>query len=278
MGADNKESLAAILETITILFENNLLHRPIEIVFTKEEEAISKGAKELDISLLKSKTCLISDVADKWGIIIRSAPYCFKFDIQINGVSTHARHSDKGINAITLAGKIINKIPQGKVDKWTYLNISSIIGSKKTTLLTNQTINTLLQTNRNTVPDLCLIQGEIRGPKIDKIENLIQKINDDIKKIDKKITFNVSKVANGYFHKTTKNIFINIEKKFQDQNTKPVYKDSFGGSDANILNARGIETILISSAHRNNHQYNEYLNMEELYQMTDFFLRYLLDK
>ncbi|MGM0629353.1 MAG: M20/M25/M40 family metallo-hydrolase, partial [Patescibacteria group bacterium] len=48
LAADDKAGITEIIEAIRFLEENNLNHRPIEVLFTKEEEVGLKGAFNVD--------------------------------------------------------------------------------------------------------------------------------------------------------------------------------------------------------------------------------------
>lgn len=109
LGADNKDSVAAILETLKILKEKQLPHRPLEIVFTRAEEAISRGAKNFDFSLLKGIECIISDFAHPYGAIVQSAPGLYQFEVWIKGKRCHVKEPEKGVNAILVAADAIKK-------------------------------------------------------------------------------------------------------------------------------------------------------------------------
>jgi len=278
LGADNKDSISAIVEMLTILSEEKRNHRALEIVFTKEEEAISKGAKHLDFSLLGGKKCVISDIAETYGTIVLSAPYCFRFNIKITGRRSHAKEPEKGINATLIAAKAISIMPLGRIDDFTTVNISyQISGLRGLVDDPDKTTASLLKENRNTVPDLAVVLGEVRGAKIDKVKETLSKIQEVLhaeSEIAKGIVeFEVEKLADGYYSDQNDALVVEIANLFSAQGVTPRFYHSIGGSDANIFNNRGIHTVVISSPCRNSHKHTEFLLIEDLVKLVDFYLR-----
>jgi tripeptide aminopeptidase len=284
LGADNKDAVSAILEALRVLKENNINHRALEIVFTREEETISRGATNLDFTILDGKECVISDSTNAYGTIVMSAPYCFQFDIEVHGKRCHPKEPENGINAAMVVAKALNSCPIGKIDRLTTATVSYQVTGLKGEVKKIQSdkgieINFNLK-NRNTVPDLGLVYGEVRGANIETVKNTLQQI----KKIFKKTTnefkaeliFTSKKLADGYLFQKNDNLVKHVETIFSRQNVKPIFFDSVGGSDANIFNGHGIKTIVISSAHRNNHQVSEYLIINDHYLLADFFVKLVI--
>lgn len=283
LGADNKDYLAAIIEALTIISSRELITRSLEIVITREEENISAGAKNLNYSLLEGKECLISDLADTYGTIIRSAPFCFKFDIKVEGKKVHTKEADQGTSAIFIACDLITKMPLGKVDNLTSVNCSYIIGGLNGVIDNeNKKVTGLINEARNTVPDICFIHGEIRGAKLQVvqdnlkiIESLVNNISTVFKNSNAKIS--IIKLADGYYFDDTffdtNPLALKIIGIFNDQKVSLQLIDAVGGSDANILIGNEINTLVISSAHRDNHRNTEYLIIEDLIKLTDLLLR-----
>ncbi|MFH0814676.1 MAG: M20/M25/M40 family metallo-hydrolase [Candidatus Falkowbacteria bacterium] len=287
LGADNKDSIAAILEMLNVIKENKIKHCPaaarhraLEIVFTREEEAISRGARSLDLSLLKGKECIISDHCNEYGTIVTSAPGCYKFEIKIFGKRCHVKEPEKGINAIKIAAEIIRKIPLGKVDNFTNANIGyQIAGLDGVVNKAGAVIDQLFNENRNTVPDLAILLGEVRGVRSENLQRALLKIQKIAEKITARfcgrIEFCADKLTDGYCLKQNNKLILQIKNTFKKQGIEPQFCQALGGSDANILNNRGIRSVVIASAHRNNHQTYEYLIIKDLERLAEFYLLFV---
>jgi len=278
LGADNKDFIAAILETISVITENKLSHRAIEIVFTKEEEAISRGAKELDISLLDGKECLIADDASPLGKITQSAPFNERFDITFVGRTAHVKSPEKGINAVHAVAQAICEMPLGKVGNFTTVNVAHVLGGLAG--VTDKTeVGTMQNQLRNTIPDFAKIFGEVRGPNKDEFETTFASIRtictDVAKRTGAKVEFSSVRLANGYFHSENDPLLRRIVSVFDSQEVKPSFYHSIGGSDANVLNERGIKTVVISSGEKDTHTVNEQIEIKDLISLTDFIIKFV---
>jgi len=278
LGADNKDAISAIIEMLTVLSERNLKHRSLEIVFTREEEAISRGAQNLDLSLLSGKECIISDYSGIYGTIITSAPYYFRFEVRIIGKRSHVKEPEQGVNAIRIAAEAISKMPLGRIDDLTTSNIGyQVSGLKGIIDEDSRTIGSLSRENRNTVPDLAIVFGEVRGPKIDQVTKALHNIERDFSDAARvaggKVEFNAEKLADGYYFEQNDSLVSMVSKIFKAQGITPKLTHSIGGSDANIFNACGIHTMVISSAHKDAHTYTECLFVEDFVRLADFYVR-----
>lgn len=276
LGADNKDYITAILETLIVLKKNKISSRPLEIVLTRQEEEISKGAKNLDYSLLSAKECLISDSSDPYGTIILSAPYCEKINVEVEGITGHVKNPEKCVNAIDIALKMISSIPIGRIDEFTTSNIAFISGGLKSKI-DEIKFREIFNQSHNNVPDIAIFLGEIRGPKFKQFRKAVttsKKICLAVGKMNnaKKVSFHSERLADGYFHNTNDLFVKKIASLLKQQNVKPVFIHTIGGSDANILNQKGIKTIVISSAHRDNHSIKERLIIDDLVKLADFIL------
>lgn len=280
LGADNKDYITAILEMLIVVKENNLSRRALEIVFTVKEEKISEGAKELfEHCSLLGKECLISDSPDSFGTITLSAPYCGKFKVSIYGKSTHAKNPEDGINAIDIAVKTISELPLGKINRFTTTNIGFIFGGLKGQL-NEVNFKNILDQACNTVPDRVNFCGEIRSLRRNEFEEISNMIREILKRKLKKgrIKFSLEELAKGYSHRKNDTFINRIVTVLEKQRIKPKFINAIGGSDANAFNANGIKTVVISSAHRNNHQISEYLIINDLVRLTDFLVRFVTQK
>jgi len=276
LGADNKDAVAAILETLTIIKERKLKHRTLEIIFTKEEEAISKGAKNLDLSLISGKECIVADSAGPFGKIIMSAPYCFEFEVKITGKKCHVKEPEKGVNASLIAARVIARLPLGRIDKLTTCNVAYSFSGLKG-VYEQKNLSELKDENSNSVPDFAVVLGEVRGADLKIVQKTLKEIekifSSETKNLKGKMEMIVTKLADGYLFKKDHLLIKQIGQIFREQGVKPKFINSVSGSDANILNGRGIISVCISSAYYEQHKNSEYLGLSDLYLLTDFFLK-----
>jgi len=277
LGADNKDAIAAILEMLKTLKDYSLPHKPLEIIFTKEEESISKGARNLDFSKIKGKICIVADHAEPYGTIVLGAPEVISFNIKINGKRAHVKNPEQGKNALLVAARAITKIPLGRIDRFTTSNLAfQTSGLKGLIDKDNKTIVSLATENRNSVPDLTAIFGEIRGIHKETVKNNLKKIKfifeQEAKKLEAELKFETNQSTVGYLFDKKNSLISMLVEEFKKQGIAAKFDYAVGGSDANVLNQHGITSVVISSAGKNNHQLSEYLIIEELIQMANLFL------
>jgi tripeptide aminopeptidase len=112
LGADDKAGIAIIMDFVQHLKENeDIIHGPVKILFTPDEE-IGKGVDFLDMDKLNADFGYTLDGGPVGSIEDES----FSADglkVIINGISAHPGYAkNKMINAIKIASKLVNSLPQ----------------------------------------------------------------------------------------------------------------------------------------------------------------------
>jgi len=268
LGADDKSAIAILLETLTILKENDLPYGPLEIVFTVCEEIGLQGAKHLDLSAVTAKYGFALDATDTEGIVTR-APSANHLEFTVHGKDAHAGAApEKGINAISLASKAIAKLELGRIDQETTCNIGIIEGGIAT----------------NIVPNLVKVKGEVRSHDDEKLDN-----------ITNKIVFSFTEAIENYNKMNTNDelprVEINIKKDFPRTHIPddhPVIKlatraaenlgrnmktkTTGGGADANIFFEKGIFTGVLGTGMRDMHTVRESVKLDDMVRTTELLL------
>jgi len=114
LGADDKSGVAVIMEAISYLTNNpSIKHGEIKILFTPDEE-VGKGTAKLDIKKLGAQFGYTLDGGEAGSLEDET----FSADaakIIINGVIAHPGYAkDKLVNAIKIAGEILQALPKGE--------------------------------------------------------------------------------------------------------------------------------------------------------------------
>ena len=143
LGADDKAGIAEIFNAVRSASKRP----PVEIVITRGEEVGLLGAKNLDLSLIKSEMGFIVD-GDALDTVVVGGPTHISLDVEIIGKAAHAgMEPEKGISAIRVAAEAITRFPEGRIDHETTANVGTIHGGMI----------------RNGVPDKVTIQAECRS-------------------------------------------------------------------------------------------------------------------
>src|SRR5256714_5714670 len=128
IGADNKASVAVILAAARRLVREGA-PVGIEILFTTCEELALAGAKEFDLSALRSEYGYVFDHASPIGEIIVAAPTFFPIAGRFPGKAVHAGlRPEEGHNAIEAAAAAIAATRFGRLDPNTTSNVGRIEG------------------------------------------------------------------------------------------------------------------------------------------------------
>jgi tripeptide aminopeptidase len=115
LGADNKSGVAVIMETAKYLLAHpEIEHGPIRICFTCDEE-IGHGVDHVDLKKLGAEVGYTLDGMGE-GEIEGETFSADKATVTITGVNIHPSIA-KGrmVNAIRLAGKFLERLPQGRL-------------------------------------------------------------------------------------------------------------------------------------------------------------------
>jgi len=253
LSADDKAGICAIVQGIKSAQKNGIKHGDIEIVFTVCEEIGLKGSKNLDIKKLKSKMGFVLDSSGKVGTIVTSAPAQNRLYFKVRGKAAHAGlEPEKGISAIKVAGVAISNMNFGRIDTETTANIGIIRGGKATNIIT----------------DLVEMEGEARSRNETKLkkqtEHMIQVVKDAADKYGAEMEYQieVSYPAFDFNEKTP--IVTHAMNAIEKIGLKPILSPSGGGSDANILNGKGIPSINLGTGFFNPHSPEEYITIESL--------------
>ena len=261
LGADNKAAIAALLETLHILKENNIPCGDIEIVFSICEEIGLQGAKNLNISELKSQIGFVLDAGGRVGKIITTAPSQNSLKIIIHGKSAHAgANPEEGINAIQVAGFALSGMNLGRIDEETTANIGVISGGKAT----------------NIVPDKVTLKGEVRSRNEEKLEKYTEKLKkiteDTAQKFKAKAEIKVNEEFQCYNLSPDDQAVKIAIKAVKDIGLEPTLCPTGGGSDANVFNKKGLPSVVLAVGMEKAHTLEEYILIKELKNTAECIL------
>lgn len=104
LGFDDKAGIAALLEAMRIIKENDIEHGDLQIIFSVSEEKGLLGAKNLDYTKINADFAFVLNEGGAPGEIIVKAPAQDSISIKIKGKPAHAGVSpEEGISAVMVA-------------------------------------------------------------------------------------------------------------------------------------------------------------------------------
>lgn len=266
LGADDKSGIAQILEAVTVLRDSSLPHGDIEILFTSAEEKGLLGARNMDVSLLQSRFGIVTDVSGPVGKIVIAAPSHNVYELHITGKAAHAGiEPERGINAIRVASEIITSVPDGRMDDDTTANIGVITGGTAT----------------NVVPLTAVIRGEVRSHRPARLAEIGEIIFSRAREIASRRDAGIDIVEfreYDAYHFSPEDRYVQfVGMTMRECGIEPSLIRTGGGSDANILNRKGLQMLNISTGMQQVHSSEEFICVEDLVKGAEVILRAALN-
>ncbi len=264
LGGDDKSGIAAIIEAVKILQEQNLEHQTIEIAFTVHEEGGLMGSLHFDMSYIQSNRAIVLDSGGPIGTIITSAPGQQKLNVTIKGKPAHAGLApEEGISAISVAADAINQMKLLRIDEETTANIGIVNGGSATNIV---------------MPELNII-AEARSLNNDKLSAQVQHMIETFETVAEKhgatIDIDSQRSYNAFVIDEDHPHITNIKHVFEQLDIEPRTKSTGGGSDANNFNEKGLTTVNLSTGMAKVHTTEEYIAISDLVKITQFLTSYL---
>lgn len=261
LGSDDKAGIAAILEAIKTIQENDIEHGDIELVFSIYEEGGLYGAKNLDYDSIKSKKVFVFDSGGNPGEIITSGPAQNNIDITFIGKESHAGIApEDGISAIQMAASAIEKMNLLRIDEETTANIGMISGGEAT----------------NIVPNKVTLNAEARSLDNEKlkkqVDHMIECSEITAKEYNGEVEIEVESSYVAFKVPEDDDIVQKVKEACVNIGLEPITKPSGGGSDTNVYNANGITAINLGIGMKEAHTLNEHIAIKDLEKSAELAL------
>ncbi len=264
LGSDDKAALAALLEALDVIIENDIPHPPIELLITVSEEQGLKGSKSFDFSKLEAEIGYVLDAGGSPGNIIIQSPCQNEIEYKVYGKPAHAgMNPEDGINAIQAAAMALSKMPCGRIDKDTTCNLGIIEGG----------------TARNIVADYCHIKGEARSLNRTSLERITDQLRDTfIKEVQARGAAAEMEVKFLYpeIQLDTEAEAVQIAIRAAESiGLTPELVSTGGGSDASNINGSGIPCANLGIGMTDVHTCDEYIKISDLEKDAELVLAIL---
>ncbi len=255
LGADNKAAVTVLVE----LAARHATAPPpvgLELVFTVAEEDGLRGAKELDVDGLRSRFGFVLDHASPIGEVITAAPTYERLAAEFEGTEAHSGiRPEDGRSAIQAAAAAIARMELGRLDAETTANVGVIEGG----------------TASNVVPGRCRIEGEARSLDEARASKTIGAMVDACtwaaSEHECDVDLEVTEMFRGYRLPSRAPSVAIARAALERAGADPRETATGGGSDANALNARGFEAVLLANGTEANHTPAESVAAERITQM-----------
>ncbi|MGF6906585.1 M20/M25/M40 family metallo-hydrolase [Fusobacterium sp. PH5-44] len=253
LGGDDKSGIAAIIEAIETIKENNIEHPEIIVVFSMAEEIGLLGAKVFDIKKYAPDYCFILDSSGKPGEVIVQSPTSAKGEMKLIGKPAHAGiEPEKGINALYVASHAISKMSLGRIDADTTSNIGIVKGGEAVNIV---------------MPEVSMMY-EARSFSKEKLENLLAETDRLFKEVAKEheaeFINNVEIGYNGFKIEKGEPVLKAVEGAANKLGLVYKEKSSGGGSDANIYSAKGYISVNLATGMSKVHTTEEFIEKKDI--------------
>jgi len=253
LGSDDKAGIAAVLESLRTIKENDIQHADIQVVFSIWEEGGLFGAKFLDYSKIDTDFAFVLDSGGAPGEIIIQAPAQDAIKVKITGKPAHAGlQPENGVSAIMVASRAIENMNLLRIDEETTANIGIVKGGIATNIV---------------MPEL-EIEAEARSLSEEKLDaqtnHMIEIFKKSAKEFGAKIDIEVNRAYAPFTVESNDEIVELAKKAFSNMNIEGYTASTGGGSDTNILNKNGIKAVNLGIGMKNAHTLEEYIAIEDL--------------
>ena len=266
LGGDCKAGVAAILEGLESVVEDGVPHVALQVVLTREEEPGLVGARNLDYSMIRAKEAIVFDGEGPPSQITSASPTYIGFDIEFKGRAAHAGvEPEKGLSAIRVAAELIRRLPQGRLDRETTMNVGTIQGGLV----------------RNAVPETAVLKGEFRSMNPETLDGLRMQLDealDQVRGMFPKATIDEQVHTDFETYTLTDDdpATVRVKATLHALGMEPTMQPSGGGTDGNIFRRKGISAVVVGMADHNMHTKQEYVTIPDLVDTAHLVEKLLL--
>lgn len=260
LGVDNRAGTSVLLHALRQHVASGQKANFI-VVFTVGEELGLYGSKYVDLAPYNVQSCFVFDCSKRPGTYIQSCVGCSLYTATFIGKPSHAAVApEKGVNAIAMASEAIRRIPLGRLSPTMTTNIGTITGGSAT----------------NVVPDRCRLEGEVREFDRRAIEDHMVFLQDRFRSVSSEFGGSVEFTSQEDFAPfrlaTDSTLIRTTDDVLRAVGLTPHPIEYLGGSDANMLNAKGIPAVNLGIGAQNPHGDDEFILLEDLFKTAEMAL------
>ena len=265
LGADDKAGVAAIVEAVAMVDEAGLPHGPIDLVFTVGEDVGQFGAAAFDPNDVESRVALVLDFGGPVGVICdRQAAAC-NFNVTFHGNAAAAAHPETGVSAVSMMSRAIDQMALGRVDELTVANVGIVSGGEA----------------RNIVPPEAKLVGQARALTQAALDRQVAAMRTALEdaaaafggrvEIETEQKFQPTRF--GHDHPALQVAYAAV----QAARLEPQYVHTFGGSDAQNFNEKGIDSAILGTGYKDIHSIDEWMPHAELRKLAQVTAQVILN-
>jgi tripeptide aminopeptidase len=258
LGADNKATVAGMLDGVRRIVADGTPHAGIEIVLTAQEEVGLQGAKAFDASRLAAQVGFVYDHAGPLGGIVMAAPGQNTISLAFRGQAAHAGIApEEGRSAIAAAAKAIAAMRLGRIDAETTANVGTVAGGVA----------------RNVIPAACEVEAEVRSRDMERLAEETAYLLEvaATAAADEGCTLETA-VREEYaaYRFRRGDLVVRLARQALEAAGIPAREEEVGGgADAHIFNERGIPCVVLTSGMERIHGPGERILAADVDRMSE---------
>ncbi|MBA2668517.1 MAG: M20/M25/M40 family metallo-hydrolase [Trueperaceae bacterium] len=267
LGADDKAGVAVVLGILHALASTPLERRPTVVaVFTVAEERGLLGAHALDVAALRADVGFAFDGEVPVGEVITGAVYKESLRIVVRGRRAHAAlEPEKGVHAIAAAAAVVAGFPLGR-DGDRVANLGRISGGGAS----------------NVVPDEVVLEGEARAFDADDLEGLLAAIRATaaraVDAFGASVRVDRERLYDGYDVPADAAALLWLRAAAPRHGLRLTTVRSIGGSDTNVFNGKGLQTVNVGLGMHGIHSVDEWIDVGDLARVVGWVVGALVEQ
>lgn len=254
LSADDKAGVAGILEGMRSVVEAGVPRPDVTVLLTtcEEQHLLGSGALSAD-ELPAGAPCYVMDADGAPGTIVIGAPCHWTLRAAFEGRAAHAGVApETGVSAILMAAAALEAMPLGRIDEETTANVGTIAGGSET----------------NVIPASCVLTGECRSLHGERAEAQKDAMTHALENAASQGggTVDVEWLKNydAVLYDQDDELIQGIVRAARAAGLAPSFRHSGGGSDANVLAARGVRAITLGVGMAAFHSPDEHIAVADL--------------
>ena len=254
LSADDKAGVAAIFEGVRSAVESGSPRPDVTVLLTTCEEQHLLGSSALADGLLPAGApCYVLDADGAPGTIITGAPCHWSLNATFSGRAAHAGVCpEEGASAIAMVAAAVSSMPLGRLDEATTANVGFIEGGGAT----------------NVVPDTCALAGECRSLYAERAEAQKEAMTEALEaaaaRFGGAVSIEWTKSYDAVLFDEEDELVQAIVRASRAAGLEPRFHRSGGGSDANVLAARGVRPVTLGVGMAAFHSVDEHIAVDDL--------------
>jgi len=259
LGADDKCAVAAILEGVRVLGEQDVPHGDLQVILSVGEEVGLVGARALATEVIAGGIGFVLDAEGPPGGIISSAPTHRVLIATCRGRAAHAGFEpEKGVSAIQIAARAIDRMRLGRIDPETTANVGIVQGGTATNIVAEEATVRFEARSRN------------EATLAAQVSHMRQTLETAARDLGGAVEIEERQVYRTYrFTEDDAPVRIAREAwaRVVGEDGEPArFQPTGGGSDGSVFNARGVPSLVLTCGYYLPHGVHEWTTLRDMEQ------------